>query len=121
MIIEHQHFTAYLIGEIVKYVGYSVSGIAHTVSVARQQLIERNFDAVLLDIDFGSHHGAELADVLIDTGIPFAILARSDRRFEPRHVSVPLLQKPFKPEQLRTQLVKLVGPTQLDGEVAQTG
>lgn len=121
LIIEHQHLTAYLIGEIVKYVGYSVSGIAHTVSVARQELIERNFDAVLLDIDFGSQHGTELADVLIETGIPFAFLAGSDRRFEPRHISVPLLQKPFKPKQLRTLLEKLVGPTQLGGEVARTG
>ncbi len=120
LVIEHQHLTAHLIGELIRRIGYSVSGLAHTVTVARRELIKRNFDAVLLDIGLDGQYGSAMADVLSEAGIPFAFLASYDKSFEPRYIGVPLLQKPFTPDQLRTLLAKLVGPAQSGHEIART-
>ncbi len=120
LIIEHEHLIAHLIGEIVKGIGYGVSGLAHAVAVARYELAKRNFDAVLLDIGFDGQCGTAIADILIEAGIPFAFLTGYDKGFEPRHMGVPLLQKPFTPEQLRTLLAKLVGPAQSNDDLART-
>ena len=120
LIIEHQHLIAHLIGELIRGIGYNVSGLAHTAVVARHELIKRNFDAVLLDIGFDRQYDTAIADVLIEAGIPFAFLTGYDKGFEPRHMRVPLLQKPFTPEQLRTLLAKLVGPGQSGDDLART-
>jgi DNA-binding response OmpR family regulator len=109
LIIERERFLAHLIGEVVKGIGYSVSGLAHDVAVVRYELIKRNFDAVLLDVGFDGRYGTAITESLIEAAIPFAFLTGHDKGFEPRHISVPLLQKPFTPDQLHTLLAKLVG------------
>jgi hypothetical protein len=67
----------------------------------------------------GNSH-PEIADFLLDTGVPFAFVTGYDYLVEPRHQTVPVLEKPFTPVQLRALLEKLVGSRSPTGEIPQT-
>lgn len=118
LVVEDEPLIGVLIEQMVREAGYRVSGVAHTMAVARQEFAKRNFDAVLLDISLGGRHRPEIADFLLDTGVPFAFVTGYDYLVEPRHQTVPVLEKPFTPVQLRALLEKLVGSGSPTGEIA---
>jgi CheY-like chemotaxis protein len=120
LVIEDELLIALLIEEMVRETGYRVSGVAHTAAMARQKFAKRNFDAVLFDINIGGRYHPEIADFLLDTRVPFAFVTGYDYLVEPRHETVPILQKPFTPAQLRALLEKVVGSVSPTGEIAQT-
>jgi CheY-like chemotaxis protein len=107
--------------DIVRDFGYAVSGMASTIAFARQELAKRNFDAVLLDMSLDGPYSPEVADVLLETGVPFAFVTGYDEPFEARHADVPLLRKPFTSKQLCVLLEKLVGPCGWRDEIADAG
>ncbi len=110
LIVEDDLVIALMIEEFVREFGYAVSSVAGTVAMARLQIAQRNFDAVLLDINMEGEYQPETADVLLEAGVPFAFVTGYDYVLEPRHEGVPLLEKPFGAIQLRVLLEKLVGP-----------
>jgi DNA-binding response OmpR family regulator len=110
LIIEDDRAIARMIEEIVRELGYTVSGVASTIAMARLQIAKRDFDAVLLDIDLQGEYHSETADILLEAGVPFAFVTGYDYVLEPRHEGVPLLEKPFKTLHLSALLEKLVGP-----------
>ena len=120
LIIEDEPLIAQMIEEMLREAGYRVSGVAHTVAMARQEFAKRNFDAVLFDLHIGGRYRPEIADFLLDTGVPFAFVTGYDYLVEPRHQTVPVLEKPFMPVQLRALLENLVGSGSPTGEIAQT-
>ncbi|HMF25784.1 MAG TPA: response regulator [Pseudolabrys sp.] len=110
LIIEDEPLIALMIEEIVEGLGYGVSGTARTMAMASQEFAKRNYDVVLLDINMGGRYHAETADHLLGWGVPFAFVTGYDYLVEPRHQDIPVLQKPFEPEDLRILLKDLVGP-----------
>ena len=120
LIIEDEPLVGLLMEQMIREIGYRVSGIAHTMAMARQEFAKRNFDVVLLDITIKGRHRPEIADFLLDTGVPFAFVTGYDYLVEPRHQTVPVLEKPFTPGQLRALLEKLVGSGSPTGKIAQT-
>jgi DNA-binding response OmpR family regulator len=110
LIIEDDRAIALMIEEIVRELGYTVSGVAGTIAMARLQIAKRDFDAVLLDIDLQGEYHSETADILLEAAVPFAFVTGYDYVLEPRHQGVPLLEKPFKTLHLTALLEKLVGP-----------
>jgi DNA-binding response OmpR family regulator len=110
LIIEDDPLMAYLTDNMVFDIGYAVSGIAHTITSARQELAKRNFDAVLLGLTLGGQNTSEIADILRETGTPFAFTGGRDRVSEVRYKNVPVLHKPFTAYQLYVLLERLVGP-----------
>jgi CheY-like chemotaxis protein len=120
LVIEDELLIALLIEEMVRELGYRVSGVAHTMAMARQEFAKRNFDAVLFDINIGGRCHPEIADFLLDIGVPFAFVTGYDYLVEPRHQTVPVLQKPFTPAQLRALLGKVAGSGSPTSEFAQT-
>ena len=120
LIVEDEPVIARMVEESVREFGYTVSSVAPTVAMARLQITQRNFDAVLLDINLEGEYHPETADVLLETGVPFAFVTGYDYVLEPRHEGVPLLEKPFGFLQLRVLLEKLVGPGSSADEMTQT-
>lgn len=110
LIIEGDPMFGYLIDNMVFDVGYAVSGIAQSIALGRQELAKRNFDAVLLELTLGCQSTSEIADMLQETGTPFAFLSGPDGVFEARYKNVPVLHKPFTAYQLYVLLERLVGP-----------
>ena len=109
LIVEDEFIIALLIRDMVRELGYGVSGLANNLSAAQAELGKHNFDAVLLDLGLDGQHGSEIADLLMENNVPFAFLTGYTRPFEPRHESVPMLRKPFTAGQLRNVLDELVG------------
>jgi DNA-binding NtrC family response regulator len=109
LIIEDHVLIASLVSDTVRDFGYAVSATAGTIATARQEVAKRNFDAALLDIVLDRPYSPEIADLLLEMGIPFAFVTGYDSPFEARHADVPLLEKPFKAEQLRVLLENLIG------------
>ncbi len=110
LIIEDEAFVALMIEEMIQQLGYRVSGTAHSIATANQEFAKRDYDAVLLDINIGGRFHGELADRLMDQGIPFAFVTGYDYLVDPRHENAPVLQKPFLSDDLRISLEELVGP-----------
>ena len=119
LIVEDELVIALMINEMARDLGYIVSGIASNLAMARQQFAKRNFDAVVLDINLDGHYHPEIADFLLESGVPFAFLTGYDYLVEPRHEKIPLLTKPFTIAQFRALLRDLVGsgssPRQITG------
>jgi DNA-binding response OmpR family regulator len=120
LVIEDEPLIALMIEEMLQEAGYRVSGVAHTMAMARQEFAKRSFDAVLFDLQIGGRYHPETADFLLDRGVPFAFVTGYDYLVEPRHQTVPVLEKPFTPEQLRAIVENLVGSGTPTGEIAQT-
>jgi CheY-like chemotaxis protein len=109
LIIEDEFLIAVLIDDMVREFGYAVSGMATTIAAARQELAKHNFDIVLLDMGIDGPRSPEIADILLETGIPFAFVTGYDDPSEAGHADIPLLRKPFTADQLRALLQKLRG------------
>ena len=120
LVIEDDFLIAQMIEEMVREADYRVSGVAHTMAMARQEFAKRNFDAVLFDLEIGRRSHPEIADFLLDIGVPFAFVTGYDYLVEPRHQTVPVLEKPFTPVQLHALLEKLVGSGSPTDEIAET-
>jgi CheY-like chemotaxis protein len=120
LVVEDELLIALLIEETIHEAGYRVSGVAHTMTMARQEFAKRNFDAVLLDINIDGRYRPEIADFLLDIGVPIAFVTGYDYLVEPRHQTVPVLQKPFAPAQLRALLGELVGARSPTARIAET-
>jgi DNA-binding response OmpR family regulator len=120
LIIEDELLIALLIEEMIRNLGYRISGIVRTAAMARLAFAKRNFDAVLLDVNLDDEYHPEIADILLETGTPFAFVTGYDYLLEPRHEKVSVLPKPFTPAQLRALLETLVGPASPSSEIAQT-
>jgi CheY-like chemotaxis protein len=118
LVVEDELLIALMIEEMLRESGYRVSGTAHTIILARQELARRNFDAVLLDVNFDGRPRPELADLLVERAVPFAFVTGYDYVLEPRHENVPVLQKPFTFAQFRVLLRDLVGPGSSRGKTA---
>ena len=116
LVIEDEPLIAQMIEEMLQETGYRVSGVAHTMAMARQEFLKSNFDAVLLDINIGGRYQPEIADFLQDRGVPFAFVSGYDYFIVPRHQMVPILQKPFTAVDLRALLEELVGSGSPTGE-----
>jgi CheY-like chemotaxis protein len=110
LIIEDEPFVAAMIEEMIRQLGYRVSGTAHSIATVNEEFAKRSYDAVLLDINIGGRFHAELADRLMAQGIPFAFVTGYDYLVDPRHENAPVLQKPFLSDDLRISLEELVGP-----------
>ena len=119
LVVEDELLIALFIEELIRELGYRISGVAHTVDLARNELLKRNFDAVLCDINIGGQYHLEIADRLIESDVPFAFVTGYDYLVEPRHEKLPILQKPFTALELCDLLKSLVGPGSPTGEIAQ--
>ena len=85
LIVEDDLVIALMIEEFVREFGYAVSSVAGTVAMARQQIAQRNFGAVLLDINMEGEYQPETADILLEAEVPFAFVTGYDYVLEPRH------------------------------------
>src|SRR5262245_41858320 len=75
------------------------SGVAFDVQSAHEALRGNGYDLVLLDILLKEKRGSELADILKRNKTPNAFGTGFDK-IDPPYDKVPLLVKPFLPEQL---------------------
>ena len=105
LVIEDEPLIAQMIEEMLQETGYRVSGVAHTMAMARQEFLKRNFDAVLFDLHIDGRYRPEIADFLLDKGVPFAFVTGYDYFVDaPPPDGAHHYEKPFTAVDLRALL-----------------
>jgi len=111
LVIENDFLIGEMIHEMVSEFGYVVTKVAHRMPSALREISKENFDGALVNIGIDEQkHGIDIADILIEKEIPFGFVSGYSHPLEMRHRHVPLLQKPFTEEQLRSFLETVIGP-----------
>ncbi len=95
LIIEDTVLIAMLLEELVRECGCEVTELAYDIESARRAIARRDYDAVLLDIGLDAGKSFDIADVLLERGVPFAFVTAYHDILEPRHQKVPIVHKPF--------------------------
>ncbi len=95
LIVEDTVLIAMLLEELVRECGCEVTELAFDIESARRAVARHDYDAVLLDIGLGAGKSFDIADVLLERGVPFAFITAYHNILEPRHQSVPVVSKPF--------------------------
>ncbi len=94
--------------EIVRECGCEIAGLAFNIESAREAVGRRDYDAVLLDIGLQGGTSFDIADVLLERGVPFAFVTGYHDILEPRHQKVPIVPKPFSSTMLVNTVKGLV-------------
>lgn len=124
LIIEDTVLIAMLLEEIVRECGCEIAGLAFNIESARQAIGRHNYDAVLLDIGLDEGKSFDIADLLLERGVPFAFVTAYHDILEPRHQGVPIVRKPFSTTLLMNtvkSLLQLVDRHSRDRELGRAG
>lgn len=108
LIVEDTALIAMFLEDIVRECGCEVAGLAFNIETARQAVARANYDAVLLDIGLDGDTSFEIADLLLERGVPFAFVTAYHKILSPRHQKVPLILKPFSSASLMNTVRSLV-------------
>ena len=100
LVVEDEALVAMDISETLKSLGYNVVTVAHAGE--GRVMPPADFDAVLLDHGISGEDSEAFADELLARGTPFAFCTGLfSEELRQRYPDVPLLEKPFQPEELR--------------------
>ena len=109
LVVEDETLVAMLIEDTLLDAGAQVLGPVSTVAEALA-LVERELpDLAVLDLNLAGETSEPIADVLRDRGVPFVVASGYGPSGVPaKHAGVPVLAKPYAPEDLTAALVRLM-------------
>ncbi|MFL5335530.1 MAG: response regulator [Geminicoccaceae bacterium] len=109
MLVEDDTLIALDLEASLNEAGCAVLGPMATVAAAIAALAENSPDGAVLDVNLGREMVYPVADALADRGVPFVFLTGYGRDILPeRHHDRALLAKPFQPDELMRELVRVV-------------
>jgi DNA-binding response OmpR family regulator len=89
--------------------GHEVVGIAGRLGPALELARDGGFDAAMLDVNLAGDRSFPVADLLIERGIPFLFATGYGLEgIEEKYRDRPVLQKPFRAEELVAAVEALV-------------
>ncbi|MGD0191396.1 MAG: response regulator [Rhizomicrobium sp.] len=104
LIVEDESLIAMLLEEMIKDLGYEVSGTAHSLLLAHAAA-HSSYDMAILDVKLQGQDIYPFADELAARGVPFAFATGNGGASIPnKHAGAPVLQKPFMQEALKRVL-----------------
>ncbi|MCO6418564.1 response regulator [Siccirubricoccus sp. KC 17139] len=108
LVVEDEALVAMLVEDALLDAGATVIGPAATVAEALV-LIERDLPEVaVLDLNLAGETSTPVADVLAARGVPFVVATGYGAEgLPPGHASVPVLAKPYDPDDLTQALARL--------------
>jgi DNA-binding response OmpR family regulator len=114
LLVEDDFLIADLIEDMLAELGYDLTGSAQRLDAALALARSEPFQFGLLDLQVGGATTYAVADILMARGIPFAfVTGRSAADIAPPYAGLPVLQKPFRFEDLAATIARLasVGPS----------
>jgi CheY-like chemotaxis protein len=108
LVVEDEMVVAMLVEDMIADLGYEVAGIVSRVDDAMKLVDSEGFDVAVLDVHLNGRLIFPFADALAERHIPFVFATGYGERGIPReHSNWPVLQKPFRAEDLKRALDRL--------------
>jgi CheY-like chemotaxis protein len=107
LIVEDELLIALDLEAILDGLGCAVLGLAATVPEALRLLAADPPDLALLDLNLRGTRSTPVALALTAGGVPFIAVTAYANPLEPVFDGVPIISKPFGPEQVRDTLLAL--------------
>ena len=105
LIVEDEIVVALFLEDQLAEFGYEVAGIASHLEDAMAR--PDDYDIALLDVHLNGRNVFDFADRLAACGTPFVFATGYGARGIPdRHCARPVLQKPFRPDELKQALAE---------------
>ena len=109
LVVEDEMMVALLVREMLADFGYRVVGpiaqLDRAVETARKEAI----DVALLDVNINGREVYPVATTLTDRGIPFVfVTGYGQAGLRPEFRACPTLQKPYRPEDLRDIIARVL-------------
>ena len=112
LIVEDEPFIALTLEDMLEELGFALAGTVSQVSEALDLIGRATLDCALLDVNLGSEKIDPVADLLAERGCPFIFTTGYGRSGIPSaHSERPVLQKPFRMDDLAQVLRANLGPT----------
>ncbi|SDB15918.1 response regulator [Belnapia rosea] len=110
LVVEDEALVAMLVEDALLDAGALVLGPVATVAEALA-LLERDMpDVAVLDLNLAGETSTPVADALAARGVPFVVATGYGADgLPPGHAEVPVLAKPYDPDDLTTALGRLCG------------
>ena len=100
LIVEDEIVVALFLEDVLDEFGYQVAGVVTQLDEAIQR--DQDYDLAVLDVHINGRNVFDFADMLVGRGIPFVFATGYGERGIPeRHRASPVLQKPFRPDELK--------------------
>lgn len=109
LVAEDEAIIAQSLAMMLEELGYQVVGPVATVAEALRLTAGRAMDVALVDYSLRDGTTDDLAAALREGGIPFLLMSGFDRTTLAR-LGAPILQKPFRQEELATAIAALLPP-----------
>ncbi|WP_426957367.1 response regulator [Muricoccus radiodurans] len=110
LVVEDETLVAMLVEDTLLDAGAAVIGPAATVAEALQLLNAERPSVAVLDLNLAGETSEPVADALAAMGVPFVVASGYGAAGLPaRHAGVPVLAKPYAPEDLTAALTRLPG------------
>jgi len=107
LIVEDEIVVALFLEDLLAEFGYEVAGIVSHLDDAMGR--PNDYDVALLDVHLNGRNVFDFADRLAARGTPFVFATGYGARGIPdRHCARPVLQKPFRPDELKRALKEVV-------------
>jgi two-component sensor histidine kinase len=108
LLVEDEALIGMMMVDILTELGYSVVGPITNVAEATALAERGNFANAVLDINLKGQLVYPVADVLIDSGVPFLfVTGYSAERIDKRYANVPILQKPLQKKDLQSAFARV--------------
>lgn len=110
MIVEDEGMVAMLLEDMLSDLGHEVVAVAGRIDRARQLISEVDADVVILDVNLNGEQTYSLASTLRSQGAPFIFATGyGSAGLKEGWRSTPVLQKPFRAQDLERAIRQAVG------------
>ncbi len=108
LVVEDEMVVAMLVEDMVCELGYEVAAVVSRVDEAMKLVDSGSFDFAVLDVHLNGRLIFPFADALAERKIPYIFATGyGERGIPPEHSKRPVLQKPFRAEDLKRALTRL--------------
>ncbi len=114
LILEDEILLSTLLEDLAHECGARKVHVCSDTTTAEHIAATERLDVAILDVNIGRHTCLRVADILAERGVPFCFsTALGDGVAEQRHAHRPVLEKPFSDEAFKSQLMALLGATEI--------
>lgn len=112
LVVEDETLIALMLEDLLTEAGCDVAFAAASLAEGRAIARDEALDLALLDLRLGNGQDSlPIAELLQQRGIPFAFVTAEGRAgLGGRFPGAPVLQKPFRPDEIRDLLTALLAP-----------